>query len=322
MGAFDFLKVLQKPQSIAMGTILGMMREAGLDNDWNKRGKAQHESDQNWIQSLKTRGEDTSALEKEYLSGINSITGTAKGFGEGVRGDVSPSKIIKQTRQNQGQEVNVLEKILGTANDVILDPLVAGGSVVARAGKLGKAGKAAATYGKLEKGASVGEKGAQLGRRFQQGMSATGEPLSAAGTALLGGLAENKLAPRIRAITQMLQKTPGNLDDIARAESTLNPAALEMGRLFDPADVASFTRNTGVGSALDDVPTATQTFQPDLFNFGTQNRAQDLLTAKPSVEDELMRILSPKKPKVLIDPMIEDADIVSQILQNAGRRRG
>lgn len=272
---WDMLKYLSKPQSIAAGTWAGTTR---------------------WL--------DPKADEQNRLGvGGNPLSG----FMAGLKGDINPAEAIKFAN-NRYDEGGIVDKVAGLGANVAMDPLILAGPL-AKAGKLGKLGEAASTFGKLETGATAAEKGAQFGRRFYQGMLATGEPVSAAGTAMLGGFAER----RIKAITQLLRKTPGNVEDIVQAENTLSPAALEMGRLFDPADVASMAKNTGIESSV-----APKT----AIDFGGTQQSLPF-GEKPSLEDELMKILSPKKKsKVLIDPMIEDQDIVATILKNAGRRRG
>lgn len=343
MGMFDFLKILQKPQSIATGALTGFARQfpelVGNDQGGDR---VERKSNNDWIKSQKALGLDTSDIEKQYgvSNGTQGIDSILSGISAGWKGDLSPSTVLGEELAKSGQKPDLGDKAFNTFADVTMDPLMAVGGLLGAAGKLGKAGEAATTIGKLEKGASLGERGAQFGRRFQQGMMATGEPVSAAGTAVLGGFAENRIAPRLRAISELLSRTPGNVGKVAEAEQFMNPAALDMGRLFDPADVASIAKNTGTESAVMGV--GDKVALPGQLGFQdipvTPKMPPD---ATPGLEDELMKLLQPKpwgtpeqmarradfvantkKPKVLIDPMIEDQDIVSQILNNAGRRRG
>jgi hypothetical protein len=277
------LKLLQKPQSMAAGTYAGLIRMV-----------------------------DPKADEQNKLGvGRNPLSG----FMAGLKGDIDPASALKYSANNYANN-GLVDKAAGLVENVGADPLNLLGPI-AKAGALGKAGEAAATFGKLGEDASLGEKAAQFGRRFHQGMLATGDPIMGLGTGLLGGQVESRVLPRLEAIKQLLMRTPGNVDELGTAISGIEPNALEMGRLFDPADVASIAQNTGTpASGLGVVnPKALESAlsgieQPSLFDTPITPKLPSDAT---SVEEELMKLLRPK-PKVLIDPMIKDQDIVSQIL--------
>jgi len=207
MGIMDIVggiaSALQKPQSVATGGAMGLLRALGQDSAWNQD---EYDSNKQWVADLQRQGMDTSELEKKLFGGLGGISNPLQGVIAGLQGNIQPSDVMKyDEQQTSGRNTGgVLAQLSNTAADLSLDPLLFAGLAskpLAASGKFGKVGGAldtAFSAGKLGEDATRAEKvGTALlrgARRTYQGTVATGDPLTGLGAGALLGLGENKLA--------------------------------------------------------------------------------------------------------------------------------
>lgn len=145
---------------------------------------------------------------------------------EGFRGGLRPSEVMARNNPVTGDE-NAIESILRhigeTGTDLAYDPVNLGvGGAGKLAGNLDEGSKLASVLSGVGETGKLGiktdplAKAGQMGRRYYQGLMATGDPLSAVGAASLIGGGERAATKFIPAISRMLAKEdPDALAEVA-----------------------------------------------------------------------------------------------------------
>ena len=175
-------KVVQKPQSIAMG----MFNEASGQADDLRDFMRQYEyalvddTPENAAKYAEAQRIVGSSEAPQGASGVGALVNPSQliaGAVQGAKTNVTPSDMLMQEGLNN--------PVLNVAADVLIDPTLALGGVGSKApGAAGKLAQSATTFGKLGEGAGKADKAAQAARYLYQGMLAGGgDPLLGAGIA-------------------------------------------------------------------------------------------------------------------------------------------
>ena len=215
----DLGKILQKPQSVYSGGLLGLERMMG-------------------------QGGYDQSIEPD-------VGNILEGLLAGVQGNVRPHDVI-QDMAPANEEMGIGRKILNTGADIGWDPLLALGPILksgAAGAKAAELGEKAFSAGKLAEGASKADKlstaAARATRRGYEGTLATGNPLTGLALGQLMGLGENQIAKLLpRLAGGVIKNAPELSDDLADSVgSAINlgdisgppRAALGMGRAAEAA---------------------------------------------------------------------------------------
>jgi hypothetical protein len=203
----ELARMLQKPQSIMTGAMLGSMRGLGLPTT-NYFGEAS-----------------------------NPLSGAIAG----AKNPIRPSNVV-DFNPNDNNTNSLLQKLANTSLDIAVDPLTMAGPIargtglgakLAEAGKLGAlAGAAvegAGTAGKYDESLSGGAKltaaAARALRRTAQGTLATGDPITGAGFGQLLGLGENSLTKFLPRLSEAaIKSAPELADDLSGVPSSMQVA--------------------------------------------------------------------------------------------------
>lgn len=200
MGIFEDIigtagKVIQKPQSIAMGLVNEVGGSADNMRDFMRKYEygLVDDTEENSMryEEAKQMVGDSELNDDPMLGGLLDPTQLVEGVKQGFQGNIRPSDISQfETENDQG----LASKIGNPIADVVADPLMFAGGLgkAATAGTaLAKPVASATTFGKLAEGASKTDKAAQAARYLYQGsMAGGGNPMLGLGISGLMPLAE------------------------------------------------------------------------------------------------------------------------------------
>jgi hypothetical protein len=194
----DIFNVLQKPQGMVTGAFAGLGNTIGRAVN---PGAQEDEVELTKIfDHLDKVGIDTSQYEHMRPRAQTIWSGIQEGWDN----KVGPSRILEQARPTETWETpqSGFQRALGTAGNVVMDPLAVAGATGA-VGKLasasglarkvpaiGQISEGAAIFGKLPKGTPLATRAGTYGRRGIQGTLATGNPITGAAAGSLIGLGE------------------------------------------------------------------------------------------------------------------------------------
>jgi len=299
----DLQNIIQKPQSVLMGGLMGTLRAGGF-------------------------------LDKEsqyHQSAQNPLTGLLEGW----KGEISPHDLLNEGAGTSGQP-NFARQAMNTIADVTVDPLMLVGPI-AKSGALGaKAAKGAdlaLSAGKIDD-AKLATHVARGLRRIYQGSLATGDITSGISAGLLQGVTENSLAkwgPGV--IAKIMSRSPELSDEAGGAvKSAIQVARNDLDDLLpdslDPRAALKATRAPTLSpleSALQANPATSRdlstVLRPEGQHFsGGSHVLSETGPVEPSLrendlEDVFAQALGTPTKKILMDPMIQNQDdVAAQLL--------